>query len=302
MSSLIFIFSKDKIKIEALAQMDTLIKQLEGLGLSNSEAKTYVVLLHHGSLTVQELSDLANIPRTRIYGILRRLQSQKLVETVVQDGQKRLVPAVPIVLSEKVREDYEKALKNAESLVQELLKIYHQTMQHKTGDSEGTIKIYKSPQKALEFLEKTIIDKDAKEIWVCNPLAGKKIVHRPKSPPIPPDEKITMISTSGQKVHMRWISPYFPDVKEVIQNNFTYRFGGPPEQFEPGTVEIRIVDNLSSEFSFPHFVVLDKKFVMSVVKEPRPHISLFIDDTTTAQIFAHYFDYLWEQGIPYEEL
>ena len=45
----------------------------EYLGLSEYEAKTYISLIREGPSTARRLSMISNVPRTKIYGTLKKL-------------------------------------------------------------------------------------------------------------------------------------------------------------------------------------------------------------------------------------
>lgn len=53
---------------------------LEQLGLSQYEAASYVALLRLGKGTAREISETADVPRTRIYDAVERLQERGLVD------------------------------------------------------------------------------------------------------------------------------------------------------------------------------------------------------------------------------
>lgn len=61
------------------ASKPSIFNALEGLGLSDYEARAYVTLLRHSSLTVSELAYHSGIPRTKAYSTLRSLERKKLV-------------------------------------------------------------------------------------------------------------------------------------------------------------------------------------------------------------------------------
>jgi sugar-specific transcriptional regulator TrmB len=64
-----------------------MIEQLESIGLSPYEAKSYVALLQNGPQKGKNLADMANIPRTSIYPNLESLESKGFV-TLMQKEPK----------------------------------------------------------------------------------------------------------------------------------------------------------------------------------------------------------------------
>lgn len=52
---------------------------LENVGFSSYEARLYVTLIRHGPQSAGTLSSLAGVPRTKVYGALKRLMASKMV-------------------------------------------------------------------------------------------------------------------------------------------------------------------------------------------------------------------------------
>jgi sugar-specific transcriptional regulator TrmB len=86
----------------------TIQKALETLGLTEYEAKAYISLIEKGTSTAGDLSECSEIPHSKIYEVLQRLEKRKLIQT--QKGRpilfKALKPATAI-------KDTETQLKNA---------------------------------------------------------------------------------------------------------------------------------------------------------------------------------------------
>lgn len=57
------------------------IEQLERFGLSTYAARTFVALASLGSGTARDVSEVADVPRTRVYSAVDELQDRNLVET-----------------------------------------------------------------------------------------------------------------------------------------------------------------------------------------------------------------------------
>ncbi len=67
-------------------------KALETLGLTEYEAKAYISLVEKGTSTAGDLSALSEIPHSKIYEVLMRLEKRKLIQT--QKGRPILFKAV----------------------------------------------------------------------------------------------------------------------------------------------------------------------------------------------------------------
>jgi sugar-specific transcriptional regulator TrmB len=98
------------------------ISILQRLGLKEYEAKCFVGLTRFSSGTAKQLSEVTDVPRTRIYDSIRVLESQGLVE--VQHTSPQQFRAVPLEeATETLREQYEdrisrlsEALRQADAL------------------------------------------------------------------------------------------------------------------------------------------------------------------------------------------
>jgi sugar-specific transcriptional regulator TrmB len=76
-------------------------KALETMGLTEYEAKTYVSLIQKGTSNAGNLSKIADIPHSKIYEVLSRLEKKKLVE--VQRGRPLFYKAIkPSIALERI--------------------------------------------------------------------------------------------------------------------------------------------------------------------------------------------------------
>jgi sugar-specific transcriptional regulator TrmB len=73
---------------------------LEELGLSSTEAKVYIALIHLGSAHAGELTKKAGVNRSNVYDAVERLIAKGLVSFVISDKKKLFSPANPQRLKE----------------------------------------------------------------------------------------------------------------------------------------------------------------------------------------------------------
>ncbi len=82
-----------------------LIRNLETLGLTENEAKAYVGLVSLGGATAREIHELTNVPRAKIYEILKLLAKKGFIE--VRQGTPTYFRAVdPKQVIEKIKEEF----------------------------------------------------------------------------------------------------------------------------------------------------------------------------------------------------
>lgn len=98
------------------------------LGLEDSEARIYIELLNHESLTVLEIASLLNIPRTTVYRICEKLGKKQFAEWIIKENSTRIKAVKPTDLKQLIeskREEVisaETALKSLESMISTPLK------------------------------------------------------------------------------------------------------------------------------------------------------------------------------------
>ena len=132
-------------------------KKVKALGLNTYEVKIWTALLSRGVSTAGELSDIANVPRSRSYDVLESLEKKGFVVMKLGKPIKYLAVAPKEVL-ERVKEQIEAKTKihisginenSFTSLIKDLQKSYD-----KTQKDADTIAVLKGPnlQRHILFL------------------------------------------------------------------------------------------------------------------------------------------------------
>jgi len=86
--------------------LEEAIEVLQQLGLKEYEAKCFVGLSRVSSGTAKQLSEITDVPRTRVYDAIRLLEAQGLVE--IQHSSPQRFRAVPLgEATETLRDQYE---------------------------------------------------------------------------------------------------------------------------------------------------------------------------------------------------
>lgn len=95
------------------------VEQLERFGLSSYAARTFVALASLGAGTAREVSQVSDVPRTRVYGAVEELQEQGLVD--VQDSSpKRFWATSPETASRSFEHDFERRVDLLRSALDEI--------------------------------------------------------------------------------------------------------------------------------------------------------------------------------------
>lgn len=85
--------------------IDDEIILLNKIGLNDAEAKVYLALLQHGSMTGYETSKVALVPRSKVYNILESLISKGYIIYNQQENN-NIYAAVPIVeIAQKIKHE-----------------------------------------------------------------------------------------------------------------------------------------------------------------------------------------------------
>ena len=132
-------------------------KKVKALGLNTYEVKIWTALLSRGVSTAGELSDIANVPRSRSYDVLESLEKKGFVVMKLGKPIKYLAVAPKEVL-ERVKEQIEAKTKihisginenSFTSMIKDLQKSYD-----KTQKDADTIAVLKGPnlQRHILFL------------------------------------------------------------------------------------------------------------------------------------------------------
>lgn len=135
-----------------------LIKKIKSLGLNTYEVKIWTALLSRGVSTAGELSDIANVPRSRSYDVLESLEKKGFV--LVKMGKPIKYLAVPPKeVLERVKQNIEDETdqyissiksKNFNNLINELQDVYDGAADH-VGGAIATLK-GKNIRKHTEYL------------------------------------------------------------------------------------------------------------------------------------------------------
>ncbi|WP_226482291.1 TrmB family transcriptional regulator [Natrinema amylolyticum] len=95
------------------------VTTLEELGLTEYEARCFVALVRISKGTAKEISQVADIPRSRVYDTIERLDRKGLVS--VQQTEPRQYKAVPVdTACRRIREDYDSRINAAENALGQL--------------------------------------------------------------------------------------------------------------------------------------------------------------------------------------
>jgi HTH-type transcriptional regulator, sugar sensing transcriptional regulator len=122
-----------------------LVGNLEEFGLSKYEARAYITLVEKGMLGASEIAYYSNLPRTKIYTTLKKLEKKGL--STMTDQKPLVASAVPPEEAFiEIISLHEKRLKNMKNIVQGLKKI------------EARKKLFGTEEKKYTILDPMFVD------------------------------------------------------------------------------------------------------------------------------------------------
>jgi sugar-specific transcriptional regulator TrmB len=103
--------------MDTTENLDEAVEVLQELGLKEYEARCFVGLSRLNTGTAKKLSEMTEVPRTRVYDAIRVLEAQGLVE--IQHSSPQRFRAVPLdEATETLRDQYEARVERLENALQ----------------------------------------------------------------------------------------------------------------------------------------------------------------------------------------
>src|SRR3989339_2265497 len=103
--------------------METLVRELTHLGLTEKEAAVYVAALQLGPAAVQEISDRAQVNRATTYVMIDSLSARGLLSSTEKDGRRIFMAESPERLLVLLRLQKKEMEAKEEELIQVLPKL-----------------------------------------------------------------------------------------------------------------------------------------------------------------------------------
>ncbi len=127
--------------------MDT--QTIQELGLNESQAKMYVLLMQHGSLTPPEAAKLSGESRTTVYSILEKLEKLGLIKKKLGTKKVTYLPENPAALEKLAETKYQQTVELKQKIASNMTRYmtYFYTYQEQPGvrffqGEDGIVKMY----------------------------------------------------------------------------------------------------------------------------------------------------------------
>lgn len=262
-----------------------LIDKLIKLGLTESAAKIYLLLLQKSLSTASELSKHSGTSRAKTYEILDTLVKKGLCSELL-GGVKKYVPVNPqkslSSIQKQIQAEYDDHLDNVDDLLNGLNPLYES--EKSNFDNLDFIQVFRSKVSSLEKVE--ILEKQAEEyiLSLCKPpyAMGMKRDYNKKRP---------YINKLRKEITYRSIYEYESDNQEEFFRRV--------ELFQLHGGEARISLSLPLKM-----VIFGKEMaVLNLSNQAGKNFNfttLSIEHNNVAEILTRVFEIYWEESIPFE--
>jgi sugar-specific transcriptional regulator TrmB len=262
-----------------------MLDTLQKLELTAYEAKAYMALVTVGPTTATVLSAESEIPRTKIYGVLKRLHEEKWI-TVSKGKPSTYAPRYPKEVIEQQRTLFCSEL---EELSNNLTMLYDRQIENEALNALLIRGIDSISAKMMEMLDRVrrsviIIDSFLSPVEIRR--LNKKIIKAKKR-----DVTVRIIVIPLQTENDTDIEEAFLPVKNDVR------------LFVPPSEDLRIFDDrLDDRLGFMRQVIIDRREMLlatATADEGVPDldsaIAIWISNTSIARlIMPPMFDRLWE--------
>jgi len=251
--------------VEMVEISENLRRALHHLGLTDYEIKVYIALLESGDSTASKLSEVADVPYSKIYEVLENLEKKGWIGT--EGGRPaRYYPKSPLTALEASRIRIERELREYEEIVlSELLPIYEGRGFRERHD----IWILRGEENILARI-KNLLSNCEKELLVAAPFLTKNL-----------------------------LVTFLPHITYITSN------GGHVKILVSGEVNNSILKNLNEvaevrfkEQMFGGGIIADSREVILLLGEEERGISFAIwsEHVGLAKFAKNYFEYLWREA------
>jgi len=250
-------------------------KALREIGLTEYECQAYLSLLHQGEDTAEIISQLSNIPYTKVYSVLESLEERGWVEH--GGGRpRRYYPRSPIDALRSEQISLESRFEENQGIVLEELQPLYEKREIKEIPE---IWIVRGETNSFNNIL-DLVTKARKEIMLAIPTL--------------PEEQLPDIPDFSVKVFNFLNSLMDSEIKVKILTTDEMR----PviDVGDLGVAEIRICDNM-----FGGGVVIDGKetiLFLDLVHPSGPDTAIWSDHETLTGIAKIYFEHMWDNAEP----
>src|ERR687896_40424 len=236
---------------------------LEEFGLSKYEARAYLTMIGKGSLAVSEIAYYANLPRTKVYQTVKKLEKKKLA--VISKQKPLICSAIPPEEAfAEIVNLYDRRVKSMRKIVDSLQKINDES--HRPKSSEERRYFILDANSTLERI-RTLISNSRSSVTATLDPWGLRLVSQCKA-------SVVRALTAGVRLRMILGS-------QCIGNENVFQL---PDGIELRTAEV--VSNL---------IIIDSSYLVSI-DSSNGKAAFFASTDSFAMLQAKNFEQAWSSA------
>ena len=236
---------------------------LEEFGLSTYEARAYLTMIGKGSLAVSEIAYYANLPRTKVYQTVKKLEKKKLA--VISKQKPLICSAIPPEEAfAEIVNLHDRRVRNMKKIVDSLQKINDESQRPK-GSEERRYFILDA-NSTLEKISSLIADSRSSVTATLDPW-GLRLISQCKS-------SVVRALASGVRLRMILGSHY-------IGNENVFQL--------PDGVELRTAEVVSN------LIIIDSSYMVSI-DSSNGKAAFFASTDSFAMLQAKNFEEVWSSA------
>ncbi|MDW0141392.1 MAG: helix-turn-helix domain-containing protein [Nitrososphaeraceae archaeon] len=236
---------------------------LEEFGLSKYEARAYLTMIGKGSLAVSEIAYYANLPRTKVYQTVKKLEKKKLA--VISKQKPLICSAIPPEEAfAEIVNLHDRRVRNMKKIVDSLQKINDESQRPK-GSEERRYFILDA-NSTLEKISNLIADSRSSVTATLDPW-GLRLVSQCKP-------SVVRALTSGVRLRMILGS-------QCIGNENVFQL--------PDGVELRTAEVVSN------LIIIDSSYMVSI-DSSNGKAAFFASTDSFAMLQAKNFEEVWSSA------
>jgi HTH-type transcriptional regulator, sugar sensing transcriptional regulator len=236
---------------------------LEEFGLSKYEARAYLTMIGKGSLAVSEIAYYANLPRTKVYQTVKKLEKKKLA--VISKQKPLICSAIPPEEAfAEIVNLHDRRVRNMKKIVDSLQKINDESQRPK-GSEERRYFILDA-NSTLEKISSLIADSRSSVTATLDPW-GLRLVSQCKP-------SVVRALTSGVRLRMILGS-------QCIGNENVFQL--------PDGVELRTAEVVSN------LIIIDSSYMVSI-DSSNGKAAFFASTDSFAMLQAKNFEEVWSSA------
>ncbi len=255
-----------------------LISKLKLFGLNSYEAKIWTALLSRGVSTVGELSEISNVPRSRVYDILESLEKKGFIFQKVGKPIK-YVAIDPEIVIERLKKRIKEEAKEREEMIEKVkdTELFEELkMLHNNGvdliDPSDISASLKGRAAIIDQMGLMIREAEKKVYISLTPETLIYAIPRLKT-------TITNAKKRGVKIQIM--------INKEIDTDFVY-------SYLPKSIEIRVNPDLEARF----VIVDDEEILFMLLKENETHEvfdpGIWVSSKMFAGAMARLFELAWK--------